>query len=202
MTFHQIRVLVLAWASVGCQSSPPKQGAAIPPGPVWPVPAGWAHETFALPPAFAPELPYHGMEELRFMPGFYTPGADDFWSYTLVWWLEQPPTFDSATVSQTLTAYFRGLAAAVGGTKYQFDPAHFHSVLSPVSGAATPRLSGQIFTYDPFKTGEPVTLNVEAELQRCPAVSRTAIVVMLSPKPPTHTLWTQLRGAAAALECP
>jgi hypothetical protein len=26
----------------------------------WPVPAGWKHETFALPPEFAPEFPSVG----------------------------------------------------------------------------------------------------------------------------------------------
>jgi len=154
-----------------------------------------------LPPAFARQLPYRGTEELRFMPGFYTLGAVDFWSYDLAWWLEQPPAFDTETVSIALTTYFRGLTTAVGGAKYHFDPARFRSVLAPVSGAGISRLTGQVFTYDPFKTGEPVTLNVEAELRRCPAARHTMIVVALSPKPRTDSLWTHLRATAGALVC-
>ena len=135
------------------------------------------------------------------MPGFYTTGAVDFWSYDLVWWLERPPAFDPASVAAALTTYFRGLVTTVGGTKYRFDPARFRSVLSPVAGTATFRLTGQVFTYDPFKTGEPIKLNVEAELRRCAAAGHTAIVVALSPRPPTDSVWTELRSAAGTLVC-
>jgi len=193
-------LLVLGWGYEGCHAARAKEAASASSGPLWPVPSGWQHETFALPPAFAPQLPYLGTEELRFMPGFYTPGAVDFWSYDLAWWLAEPPAFDTATVSAALTAYFRGLATAVGGTRYHFDPARFRSVLIPAS-SATSRLTGQVFTYDPFKTGEPVTLNVEVELRRCPAARRTAIVIALSPKPLTDSLWSRLRATAAALVC-
>src|SRR6185436_16865111 len=55
----------------------------------WPIPKDWKHETFALPPDFAPEFPWKGTEDLRFMPGFSTPAAPDYWSYDLVWWLDQ-----------------------------------------------------------------------------------------------------------------
>jgi hypothetical protein len=134
------------------------------------------------------------------MPGFYTPSAVDFWSYDLAWWLEQPPAFDTATVSIALTTYFRGLATTVGGAKYRFDPSRFRSVLTSVPGAPS-RMTGQVFTYDPFKTGEPVTLNVEAELRRCSAAGHTTILVALSPKPPADSLWTRLRAAAGALVC-
>jgi hypothetical protein len=191
----------LAWSNGGCQAARAKEPAGARSGPDWPVPRGWQHETFALPPAFAPELPYRGTEEVRFMPGFYTAGAADFWSYDLVWWLPQPPAFDAAAVSTALTAYFRGLATQVGGAKYHFDPARFRTVLTPVPGAAASRLTGQVFTYDPFTTGRPITLNVEAELRRCPSAGHTAIVAALSPKPPTDSVWTHLRTAAGALVC-
>lgn len=135
------------------------------------------------------------------MPGFYTPDAADFWSYDLAWWLERPPAFDAASVSRALTAYFRGLATTVGGAKYQFEPARFRSVLTFVPGAATSKLTGQVFTYDPFKTGKPITLNAEAELRRCPSTGHTTIIIALSPKPPSDSVWMQLRTTAAALVC-
>lgn len=192
---------MLAWSSARCQAPPPKQAPGLPSGLVWPVPQGWQHETFALPPDFAPQLPYHGTEELRFMPGFYTPGAVGFWSYDLAWWLDRPPAFDSASVSAALTTYFRGLATTVGGAKYHFDPLRFRSVLTPVAGATTSRLAGQVFTYDPFKTGEPITLNVEVELRRCPEARHTTIIVALSPRTPADPVWTRLRATAGALVC-
>src|SRR4029077_8811621 len=125
----------------------------------WPIPTGWKHETFPLPPSFAADLPYQGSEDLRFMPGWSSPDAADFWSYEFVWWLNQPPTFDAASFGASLATYFRGLCTAVGGSKYQFDPARYRAVLTAVADSDPPRLAGQVFTYDAFKTGEPIVLN-------------------------------------------
>lgn len=168
----------------------------------WPVPSGWKHETFALPPGFAPEFPYHGTEDLRFMPGFSEPTAHDFWSYEFVWWLDERPRFDATEIAAALTTYFRGLSTAVGGSKYEFDPARYRADLTVVPGSAPPRMAGQVFTYDPFATGLPIVLNVEVELRSCPGTSRTAIVVLLSPQDTTDRVWTELRATAAALVCP
>jgi hypothetical protein len=178
--------------------------AAIVPGAEsarWPIPAGWKHETFSLPPEFAPTLPYQGTEDLRFMPGFSSQAAPDFWSYDFVWWLDQRPPFDATSLAGTLTIYFRGLATAVGGSKYHLDPARYRAVLTAVPASDPPRLTGQVFTYDPFATGLPLTLNVEAELRSCPSSKQTAIVVALSPKAAADSVWKSLRTTAATLVC-
>src|SRR4029079_4215421 len=122
---------------VGCalaldvRSADPPKAATAEQTARWPVPAGWTHETFPLPPAFAPELPYHGIEDLRFMPGYFAPGASDFWSYVFVWWLDDPPAFGAKGLAASLTTYYRGLSNVVGGSKYKLDPAYFRTVLSP-----------------------------------------------------------------------
>ena len=169
--------------------------------PGWPVPAGWKHETVALPPQFAPTLPYHGTEELRFMPGFNEPTAPDYWSYVFVWCLDEPPAFDAATSSEAFTTYFQGLATAVGGSKYLFDAARFRTVLTAQPAGDSQRLTGQAFSYDPFSTGLPITLNLEVELRRCMATGKTAIVVTLSPRDVTDTLWITLRASANNVVC-
>lgn len=168
----------------------------------WPTPTGWKHETFALPPEFAPAFPYHGSEDLRFMPGFSSPSAPDFWSYDLVWWLDQAPPFDATSMAAALTTYFRGLATAVGGNKYHFDTSRYHAILTAVPASQHPRLTGQVFTYDPFATGLPIILNAEAELRSCPGVRQVAIVVALSPKDATDSVWKALRATAGALCAP
>ena len=183
------------------QSPDPPKAAPPEPSVRWPIPDGWKHETFSLPPDFAPELPYKGTEDLRFMPGFFTPEAPDFWSYVFVWWLDQAPAFDATSLAASLTGYFRGLATAVGGEKYQMDPARFRAVLTSVPSKTPPRVTGQVFTYDPFATGQPLTLNVEAELRSCPGMKPVAIVVVLSPKDSTDTVWKTLRATAGTLVC-
>lgn len=188
----------LAW---GAQATRQPETAASEPSVRWPIPTGWKHETFPLPPEFAPTLPYHGTEDLRFMPGFFSPAAPDYWSYDLVWWLEQSPPFDARSVAASLTTYFRGLATEVGGSKYHLDPARYRAVLTLAPGSEPPRLTGQVFTYDAFATGLPIILNVEAELRSCPRTRQFAIVVAMSPKDTTDSVWKALRAAAGNLVC-
>jgi len=191
---------VLAAALVtSCALEPDPVGSK--PSVRWPVPTGWKHESFALPPGFAPEFPYRGTEDLRFMPGFSSPAAPDHWSYDLVWWLDEPPCFDATSMAEALTTYFRGLSTAVGAAKYEFDPSRYRADVSAVPGSAPPRIAGQVFTYDPFVTGLPIVLHVEAELRSCPGTGQFAIVVALSPKDPTDPVWEALRAAAATLVC-
>ena len=135
------------------------------------------------------------------MPGFSSPTAPDFWSYDLVWWLDQPPPFDATSLAATLTTYFQGLTTAVGGSKYHLDPARYRTVLTPVPASEPPRLTGQVFTYDPFATGLPITLNVEAEIRSCPGTKQVAIVVALSPKDTNDSVWNALRATAGTLVC-
>lgn len=189
---------------LGCQAPPvqPLDAADSVASIGWPVPRGWKHETFALPPDFAPDFPYPGTEDLRFMPGFSSPGAPDWWSYEFVWWLDQRPQFDAASLAGALTTYFRGLSTAVGASRFQFDPSRHRAVLAAVPGSAPPRIAGQVFTYDPFETGLPLVLNVEVELRSCAATPRVAIVVALSPRDTRDGVWDELRDAAATWECP
>jgi hypothetical protein len=168
----------------------------------WPVPAGWKHETIPFPLGFAPELPYHGVEELRFMPGFFTAEAPDYWSYEFVWWLEDTPAFDAPTLCAALTPYFRGLSLAVGKDKYTFDPGRFRAELAPRNSGPERRIAGEVWTYDPFTTGKELLLHVEVSLKRCPRGGRNALHFLVSPKPEDDPVWAELRACAATWRCP
>jgi hypothetical protein len=202
-TMSRVALLLLLSWTFACEARPPAQPDAAASGADarWPIPAGWKHETFALPPQFAPALAYQGTEDLRFMPGFKSPTAPDYWSYAFVWWLDQPHPFDATSLAATLTTYFQGLDTAVAGSKYHLDPARYRAVLTAVPGSEPPRLTGQVFAYDPFVTGLPITLNVEAELRSCPATGQVAMVVALSPKDTNDSVWKALRAATGALVC-
>lgn len=194
-------LLVSGVFACGTQTPDPPDVAMTEPDVRWPVPPGWKEETFTLPPDFAPTLPYHGTEDLRFMPGFSSPTAPDFWSYDFVWWLDEPPAFDATSIGASLATYFRGLATAVGGSKYPLDTARYRADLTLVPASSPPRLTGQVFTYDPFVTGLPIVLNVEAELRSCPRTKQVAIVVALSPKDTADSVWNALRATARTLVC-
>ncbi|MFN0007950.1 MAG: hypothetical protein ACKVXR_08580 [Planctomycetota bacterium] len=167
----------------------------------WPVSEGWKHETIPFPLAFAPGLPFRGVEELRFAPGFFERDASTFWSYAFVWWLEDPPSFDAPAISAVLREYFAGLSLAVGKDKYAMDPERFRAELAPRNEGGRTILEGRVYSYDAFVTGEPIVLNVEARLRACPQAGRRAITFLLSPKPLGDAVWDDLRGCEASLHC-
>jgi hypothetical protein len=165
------------------------------------VPAGWGQETIPFPLGFAPELPYRGLEELRFAPGFSKPDASTFWSYCFVWWIEEPPSFDPGSMSAALRDYFRGLTIAVGKDKFSFDLEQFRVELAPKSERERNVLVGQIHSYDAFVTGEPIVLNVEASLRSCPRAAHSAIMFLVSPKSMDDPVWSGLRACGSTLRC-
>jgi hypothetical protein len=163
---------------------------------VWAVPKGWRTETIPFPLDFAPALKHRGLEELRFSPGMFKPGAPDFWSYGFIWWLEGEAAPSAAVLGRELALYFRGLSEAVGKGKYSFDASRFKARLRADGDSMT----GQIDTYDAFKTGRPLTLNVRLRSQRCGR--DTALLVALSPADPKASTWNDLNELTATFRCP
>ena len=205
---------VLALAACGRGGQDPRQAmspgapaaSASPPSPVdsaggieWPVPSGWNHESIPFPLGFAPQLPYRGVEELRFAPGWSKPNQPGYWSYAMVWWLTEKPVFDAATIEASLAAYFRGLSEAVGRGKYQIDTTLFRAELA--GDIASRRLTGRIKSMDAFTTGLPITLHAVIESRDCVKAGRYAVTVMLSPRATTDAIWAELQSTAGALVC-
>jgi len=83
----------------------------------WPMPEGWQHETIPFPLEFAPDLPYRGVEELRFAPGIFKPDQAGYWSYAFVWWLDGKPALGAAELNASLERYFAGRASASRRTR-------------------------------------------------------------------------------------
>jgi hypothetical protein len=196
---------LVSLGSVACDAkappTPPSPESRSATGFDWPVPEGWKHETIPFPLGFAPGLPFHGVEELRFAPGFFDPDSSTFWSYAFAWWLEDPPSFDPVSISPVLREYFAGLASAVGKDKYPMDPERFRVELGSRTEAGRTILLGQVFSYDPFVTGDPIVLNLEARLRDCPQAGRRAITFLLSPKPLGDPVWADLHACESAQSC-
>jgi hypothetical protein len=194
----------MALSVAACHAKPPAPSplaASSAPTFGWPVPEGWKHETIPFPLDFAPGLRFRGLEELRFAPGFFKPGASTFWSYAFAWSLENPPAFDAPTMSGVLREYFAGLARAVGKDKFPMDPGWFRAELAPRTEAGATILAGRVCSYDAFVTGQPIVLNVEVRLRDCPAAGRHLITFLLSPKSPGDPVWDDLKACESALYC-
>jgi len=170
----------------------------------WPTPDGWKPETLAFPLDFAPDLPYHGEEVLRFAPGFFDPKASDDWSYGFAWWVEEKAPIDGAALTDALTKYFRGLCLAVGAGKFSFDPKHFQTSLSqggPDDGLPGATYQGQVDSYDAFTTGAPLTLRVRAHVFECPAANHQVVLIGASPAANPAPIWGELSKLLSSFHC-
>ncbi len=202
ITRQRVAMLMMLTCVAACaRKATPPPAQALP--FQWPAPAGWKTETIPFPLGFAPDIPYQGLEELRFPPGFLDPASERFWSYAFVWWLEGTPDTSEAALEHALVRYFTGLAQAVGKDKYTVDPAQFTADLqqAPVDPLALTqriKLTGQARVFDAFKTGKYLTLQLELQVGVC---GNRVVWVAASPQSRPAPIWTELDSVLQAFEC-
>jgi hypothetical protein len=175
-----------------------------------PTPTGWAKETIALPPAFAPDMKWQGTEELRFAPGMFQAGAPDFFSYALLFWLPDDTEVGAKALERELLAYYRGLAAAVGkGKKQEADPKAFSLTITAAKqqpdkrpgGETVAGYVGELRWTEPFATGKAQTLRLEIHSWPCAKHKRHCVFVCASPQPEAAAVWKTLREIRAGCTC-
>ena len=193
-----LRGAVYLLAALSLAPSPgPGEQAALP--FALPVLPEWRTETLPFPLEFAPDLPYRGLEELRFAPGMFTAGSDDFWSYAFVWWIDRDDPFDPGSLSEHLESYFRGLTLAVGETR-AVDVSGAR-VGARITATEEGRFAGTAETFDAFTSHEQVLLNVRGAIRDCPAQGFRAVLFALSPQPPEHAIWVDLDSILQGFRC-
>ncbi|MBY6187144.1 hypothetical protein KUV89_11000 [Marinobacter hydrocarbonoclasticus] len=152
-----------------------------------PEPAGWRGERIALPPEFAPNLPFKGVEELRFSPGMYDPQANDFFSYLFAFSLDPGTPLDRASIARLLTLYYQGLCQTVAeGNEFECQPDSVSLTMTTVVGGYLAELKW----VEPFVTGQPQTLYLE--LLPVPG-ERPFLYGAVSPRDLKHEQWRTLR---------
>jgi hypothetical protein len=167
-----------------------------------PTPEGWRTETIPFPLGFAPELDYTGLEELRFAPGMFTVGAEDYWTYAFVWWvpLENNPGIER--LQTDLETYFFGLTRVVARGN-GFDPGNptYEAKLNAIDESRPDRLRGRVLTFDAFAARKPVELKLRVENLPCEEQGRRALIFLLSPQAEGHEVWTRLESIKDGFRC-
>ncbi|MBI1372868.1 MAG: hypothetical protein GC159_08920 [Phycisphaera sp.] len=160
------------------------------------APAGWASERIELPPSFAPELGLKGAEEIRFAPGMFKPGEEDFFSYVLVFTLTDPPQLTRDRIGKELLTYYRGLAKAVSRGKIAVDG--FSIAVEPDEAKAEAEATAKRYVatlkwIEPFKTSKAQTLRIEVRVWATPKDGRTYMFLCISPQQAEHAIWATMR---------
>ncbi len=158
-----------------------------------PIPKDWTIERFLIPISFAPQIPYKGIEDIRFTPGWGKAKSDQYWSYAFLWYLDGEIKMNAAIVNNNLRAYYTGLIRINRSNT-------IIGKMSPVvtTFKETEKEKGDLQTYigtvkmEDYMTQNPLLLNGKVHVKSCPEDNKTLIFYELSPQALSHPVWQSL----------
>jgi len=155
---------------------------------------GWDVERFLIPISFAPSIPYKGVEDIRFSPGWSKKTTSEYWSYAFLWFLDGAPIFDAKTIENNLKIYYTGLI------KVNRDSSKIADKLFPVTSSIKSRstengdlktFEGSVYMLD-YMSLTPITLNFIIHIRSCPGKDKTFVFHEISPMPYSDDVWKRL----------
>jgi len=164
---------------------------------------GWDVERFLIPISFAPSIPYKGIEDLRFTPGWAKKTTNEYWSYAFLWYLDGTIKLDANAIENNLKAYYSGLI------KVNSDSSKIADKLFPVTSSIRSRtmekedlktFEGSVTILD-YMSKLPITLNVVIHIRNCAGKDKTFIFHEISPMPFTDDVWKKLHQLWVSFKC-
>jgi hypothetical protein len=164
---------------------------------------GWGIERFLIPIGFAPSIPYKGVEDIRFTPGWAKKTTNEYWSYAFLWYLDGSQTFDAATIENNLKAYYTGLV------KVNTDSAKIADKLFPVTSSIRSRTTekGDLKTFEgsvtmlDYMSQQPITLNLIIHIRTCAGKDKTFVFHEISPMHYSDEVWKRLHQFLVTFKC-
>jgi len=169
-----------------------------------PIPKDWTIERFLIPISFAPQIPYKGVEDIRFSPGWAKVKSDEYWTYAFLWYLDTPPKMDEKIIAENLKDYYTGLLKSnTDSTKASTEK--LIPVTTSFKKATTDKgdletYTGKIEMID-YMQRKPITLNCIVHLKTCTEEKKNILFYELSPKPFTHNNWLNLNQLWFDFKC-
>src|SRR5689334_18680123 len=159
-------------------------------------PANWQFERFALPPEFAPNIPYKGAEELRFSPGMFIKDSASYFTYAFVAQLDNVNSISQDEIKNYLVEYFTGLCSSTAKQrKLSIDTSKINVSISKDKNTGNEvHYNSTSDIFGVFADGAPVRLNAEIKVLNNRAASKTYLVYIASPLNKADPVWVQLRS--------
>ncbi|MDA7645411.1 hypothetical protein N8642_03535 [bacterium] len=192
-----LNAYLLAWASIALLNAQPSSEPKFVFDTGEPA---WVGERIELPPGFAPDLGWKGVEQIRFAPGMFQAEAKDFFTYVLVFLLEPKAETSEAVLKQELLTYYKGLSEAVMEGKSQtVDTSTFSISLTKENALeSAPEKAKNVTAYtailkwvEPFATQKNQTLLLEIHCWE--HLGQPVVLSCVSPLERDQLFWTQLR---------
>jgi hypothetical protein len=168
------------------------------------VPEGWTTEQFGIPIQFAPSIPYAGVEDVRFAPGWGNSTSEDYWSYSYLWFLKGKQDFKLKTIAEHLAAYYTGLIESnierrkIPKEKVFPVKTTFEKVKTQPGDKST--FKGTVYMLD-YMAQQPMTLNCLVHVKVCPGKENTFVFFEVSPRKEDHPIWNTLNGIWTEFQC-
>lgn len=172
------------------------------------APADWSKESFALPPSFAPDINFSGIEQVRFAPGWADSSSVQFWTYSFAWFVEGKQELTEKRLKELMQSYFTGLSQSVGQSKgiaaEKITKATASFTLTK-KGDGTQSFEGKIQFFDVFFSRKLIELQVKAKEIYCSQVDKHLMVFFFSPQRFDSQVWKgfdQIRSVRDCKELP
>lgn len=168
------------------------------------APKDWGIERFPIPIEFAPQIPYKGVEDIRFAPGWGDVSKEDYWSYCFLWYLDGEAKPDSEKLQQHLKDYYSGL---VGRNitrrnipKEKLVPTIATIIKNQTAKGDEATFLGTVSMLD-YMEQKPMVLNCVIHVRTCPGPSKTLVFFELSPKDTSEKIWKDLNSVWENFSC-
>ncbi len=159
------------------------------------IPKGWDVERFLIPIEFAPQIPYTGVEDIRFTPGWGNVKSNEYWTYAFLWYLNGSPAINKNIIENNLRAYYTGLVGRnieprkIPVSKVIPTKALVKQVMTFKRDTKTFNGTIEMLDYMEQKT---ITLNCIVHVRPYKEKGKTFIFYELSPKPLSDSIWLTL----------
>ena len=161
-------------------------------------------ERFLIPIEFAPSIPYKGVEDIRFTPGWGDPKTEEYWSYAFLWYLDEMPVTNDTTIQTNLNAYYAGL---IGRNmerrkipKEKLFPVKTSVKEVKAESGDQKTFRGTINMLD-YMEQKPITLNCVVHVKSCAGQAKGFLFYEISPKPSADKIWTSLESLWKSFDC-
>jgi hypothetical protein len=159
-------------------------------------PSNWQFERFTLPPQFAPEIPYSGVEELRFSPGMFVKDSASYFTYAFVAEFDNTYAVSQTDIKNYLLTYFKGLCSSTARQrKLSIDTSKIAVDIERKEGMDNPMFyDARLNIFGVFADGAMVKLNMEIKVVNDRAASKVFLVFIASPHEKTNPVWNELHA--------
>src|SRR5258708_6973255 len=158
-------------------------------------PEGWGVERFLIPIEFAPKIPYKGVEDIRFAPGWGDAKSEEYWTYAFLWYLDEAPVLNAKIIESNLDKYYTGLIGRnIERRKIPAEklfPVKTSLNEVPTSPGDLKTFHGTITMLD-YMEQKPQVLNCVVHLKSCEGRRNGFVFYEITPKPLKDKVWMSL----------